>query len=102
MRRAVDQALATTQDGLAGARSTGARAQSAVLEELGGALARMRATIDDLGTAGTVQAGALVDEVQQTVTRLTRPGDDARVDARIAALEARVAALETERDDRRG
>jgi len=97
VRRAVDHAVSATQDGISGARSTGVRAQSAVLEELGGALTRMRAAFDELGTAGSAQAGALVDEVQQAVGRLTRSTDGPDLGARLEALEARVAALEAER-----
>lgn len=102
VRRAVDQALT----GAVGApASTRARAQE-LADELGAVVTRVRGALEDLGAAGTSQAGVLADEVQQVVGRLGRSLDDARpatsdevrrLADRLAAVEARLDALESGR-----
>ncbi len=102
VRRAVDQAVGATADG------TRARAQDLV-DELGQVAARVRGALEDLGSAGTAQAGAVADELQQVAGRLGRAldvrpasADELRelqqridrwerdVDRRLARIEARL------------
>lgn len=68
VRRAVDQALTAT------AGTTRTRAQE-LADELGHVVTRVRGALEDLGSAGSSQAGALADEVQQAVGRLGRTLD---------------------------
>jgi hypothetical protein len=95
VRRAVDQALTAT----AGApRTTRARAQE-LADELGSVVTRVRGTLEELGAAGTSQAGLLADELGGVVGRLGRTLDEARpatadevrrLADRLDALEARL------------
>ncbi len=94
VRRAVDQAVGATADG------TRARAQD-LADELAQVVVRVRGALEDLGSAGTQQAGAVADEVQHAVGRLGRT-----LDVRPASVEElrrlteRVARLERETDQR--
>lgn len=95
VRRAVDQALTAT------AGTTRTRAQD-LADELGQVVGRVRGALEDLGSAGTSQAGALADEVQQAVGRLGRTLDARpasaeevrRLSERIEALERRLERVE--------
>lgn len=101
VRRAVDQALSAT----AGApRTTRARAQE-LADELGSVVTRVRGTLEELGAAGTSQAGQLADELGTVVGRLGRTLDDARpatgdevrrLAERLGAVEARLDRLDAQ------
>lgn len=94
VRRAVDQAVGATADG------TRARAQE-LADELTQVVARVRGALEDLGTAGTAQAGAVADELQQAVGRLGRTLDVRPASADdLRRLGERVATLEREVDQR--
>lgn len=105
IRRAVDQAVGATADGTRSraqdlADGTRTRAQD-LADELTQVVVRVRGALEDLGSAGTAQAGAVADEVQQAVGKLGRTldvrpasGDDVR------RLTERVERLERETDQR--
>lgn len=113
IRRAVDQAVGATADGTRSraqdlADGTRTRAQD-LADELTQVVVRVRGALEDLGSAGTAQAGAVADEVQQAVGKLGRTldvrpasGEDLRrlterveqwerdVDRRLARIESRL------------
>lgn len=116
IRRAVDQAVGATADGTRSraqdladgtrtraqdlADGTRTRAQD-LADELTQVVVRVRGALEDLGSAGSAQAGAVADEVQQAVGKLGRTldvrpasGDDVR------RLTERVERLERETDQR--
>lgn len=105
IRRAVDQAVGATADGTRSraqdlADGTRTRAQD-LADELTQVVVRVRGALEDLGSAGSAQAGAVADEVQQAVGKLGRTldvrpasGDDVR------RLAERIERLERETDQR--
>ena len=105
VRRAVDQAVGATADGTRAraqdlADGTRSRAQD-LAEELTQVVVRVRGALEDLGSAGTSQAGAVADEVQQAVGRLGRTLDVRPASAdELRRLSERVEQLERQTDRR--
>lgn len=105
IRRAVDHAVGATADGtrtraLDLADGTRTRAQE-LADELTQVAVRVRGALEDLGSAGTAQAGAVADEVQQAVGRLGRTLDVRPASADdVRRLAERVERLERDTDQR--
>lgn len=105
IRRAVDQAVGATADGTRSraqdlADGTRTRAQE-LADELTQVVVRVRGALEDLGSAGSAQAGAVADEVQQAVGRLGRTLDVRPASADdVRRLADRVERLERETDQR--
>jgi hypothetical protein len=94
IRRAVDQAVGATADG------TRSRAQD-LADELSQVVLRVRGALEDLGSAGSAQAGAVADEVQQAVGKLGRTLDVRPASADdVRRLTERIERLERETDQR--
>lgn len=105
IRRAVDQAVGATAGGTRSraqdlADGTRTRAQE-LADELTQVVVRVRGALEDLGSAGTAQAGAVADEVQQAVGRLGRTLDVRPASADdVRRLTERLERLERETDQR--
>ncbi|MBF6621378.1 MAG: hypothetical protein ITG02_14260 [Patulibacter sp.] len=105
VRRAVDQAVGATADGTRAraqdlADGTRSRAQD-LAEELTQVVVRVRGALEDLGSTGTAQAGAVADEVQQAVGRLGRTLDVRPASAdELRRLSERVEQIERQTDQR--
>lgn len=105
IRRAVDQAVGATADGTRSraqdlADGTRSRAQD-LADELSQVVLRVRGALEDLGSAGSAQAGAVADEVQQAVGKLGRTLDVRPASADdVRRLTERIERLERETDQR--